>query len=141
LVAEGKETREFFRPSEGVCGCTVPGKGFAGRAIDANKPGSESRGTQNGSPRAYVMETGLYADLALVRAHTADTFGNLVYRKTARNFNPMMATGAAFVIAEVERVVETGELDGDSIHTPGSYVDRVVKTTPEKRIEQRTVSK
>ena len=95
----------------------------------------------NAHKRPYVLETGLYADLALVKAHTADNFGNLIYRKTARNFNPMMATAAAFVIAEVERVVETGELDGDSIHTPGSYVDRIVKAVPEKRIEQRTVSK
>lgn len=132
LVAEGKETREFFRPGEGRCGATLPGRGYAGRAGTA---------PQEGSPREYVLETGLYADLALVKAHTADTFGNLVYRKTARNFNPMMATAAAFVIAEVEQVVQTGELDGDRVHTPGSFVDRVVKATPQKRIEQRTVSK
>ena len=153
LVAEGKETREFYRPSDGLCGCTIPGRGYAGRALDLGGPalragsgdaktaGSESRPTQNGSPRHYVLETGLYADLTLVKAHRADRFGNLVYRKTSRNFNPMMAAAAAFVIAEVEEIVETGEIDGDSIHTPGSYVDRIVKTTPEKRIEQRTVSK
>jgi 3-oxoacid CoA-transferase subunit A len=123
-VAEGKETREFFRPREDTAGHNRV-KGSA--AVAHSRP--------------YVLETGLYADLALVKAHTADTFGNLIYRKTARNFNPMMATAASFVIAEVERIVEVGELDGDSIHTPGSYIDRIVKTVPEKRIEQRTVSK
>lgn len=87
------------------------------------------------------METGLYADLALVKAHKADTFGNLVYRKTARNFNPMMAQAAAFVIAEVEQIVPLGGLEPDGIHTPGSYVNRLVQTVSEKRIEQRTVRK
>src|SRR5690606_34797502 len=89
--------------------------------------------------RQFVMETGLYADLALVKAHVADPVGNLVYRKTARNFNPMMATAAAFVVAEVEEVVGLGDIDPDHVHTPGSYVDRFVVTEPEKRIEQRTV--
>ena len=101
----------------------------------------DRRGTQEGAARQYVLETGLYADLALVKAHRADAFGNLVYRKTARNFNPMMASAAAFVIAEVEEIVGTGEIDGDEIHTPGSYVDRIVRTVPVKRIEQRTVTK
>jgi 3-oxoacid CoA-transferase subunit A len=132
LVAEGKDTRMFHRPSDGRCGATIPGRGYAGR------PGTAPQG---GSPREYVLETGLYADLALVKAHTADTFGNLIYRKTARNFNPMMAQAAAMVIAEVENIVETGEIDADRVHTPGSYVDRIVRTVPEKRIEQRTVSK
>ena len=140
LVAEGKEMREFFRPGDGMCGCTIPGRGFAGReggpalraGSESPAPGSESRGTQIGSPRPYVLETGLYADLALVKAHRADGFGNLVYRKTARNFNPMMATAAAFVIAEVEEIVGTGEIDGDAVHTPGSYINRVVKAKPEK---------
>ena len=159
LVAEGKETRELLRPSDGRCGCTIPGRGYAGRELGgpalgspalragSSKPGSENRGTQEpgsenrGTPRQYVLETGLYADLALVKAHKADAFGNLVYRMTARNFNPMMATAAAFVIAEVEEIVGTGELEGDGIHTPGSYVDRIVRAMPEKRIEQRTVSK
>jgi len=87
------------------------------------------------------METGLFADLALVKAHTADEFGNLVYRKTARNFNPMMAAAAKFVIAEVEELVPLGAIDPDRVHTPGSYINRVVKATPQKRIEQRTVRK
>ena len=88
--------------------------------------------------REFVLETGLFADLALVKAWKGDEFGNLVYRKTARNFNPMMATAAAFVVAEVEELVPTGTLDPDQVHTPGSYVDRIVRTTSEKRIEQRT---
>jgi 3-oxoacid CoA-transferase subunit A len=132
LVAERKETREFYRPSQGIGGATIPGRGYAGR------PGSAP---QDGTPRQYVLETGLYADLALVKARVADEFGNLIYNKTARNFNPMMATAAAFVIAEVEEIVPTGSLDGDAIHTPGNYIDRIVKTVSEKRIEQRTVRK
>jgi len=92
-----------------------------------------------GRTREYVMETGLWADLALVKAHTADHFGNLVFNKTARNFNPEMATAASFVVAEVERIVDIGELDPDQVHTPGNYIDAIVVTRPEKRIEQRTV--
>ncbi|MCA9300819.1 MAG: CoA transferase subunit A, partial [Phycisphaerales bacterium] len=88
--------------------------------------------------REYVQETSLYADLALVKAHRADPFGNLQYRMTARNFNPVMATAAAFVVAEVDALVELGDIDPDDVHTPGSYVDRVVRTSSEKRIEQRT---
>jgi 3-oxoacid CoA-transferase subunit A len=88
----------------------------------------------------YVMERSLRADVALVKAWKADTAGNLVYRKTARNFNPMMATAGKLCIAEVEHLVPAGELDPDHIHTPGIYVKRiVVNATPEKRIEQRTV--
>ncbi|MCB9845533.1 MAG: CoA transferase subunit A [Phycisphaeraceae bacterium] len=89
--------------------------------------------------REYVLETGLYADLSLVKAFRADPFGNLVYRKTARNFSPMMATAAAFVVAEVEELVGLGEIPPDSVHTPGAFVDRIVRTVSEKRIEQRTV--
>ncbi len=88
--------------------------------------------------REFVMETGIYADLALVKADTADPFGNLVYRMTARNFNPMMATAAAYTIAEVDNMVGLGEFGADQIHTPGSFVDRVIQVTSEKRIEQRT---
>ena len=90
--------------------------------------------------REYVMETGLWAEIALVKAWKADTFGNLVFRKTARNFNPEMATAAGLVIAEVEEIVERGTIDPDQVHTPGNYVDAIVVTKPEKRIEQRTVS-
>jgi len=89
--------------------------------------------------RQYVMETGLVADLSIVKAWKADERGNLVFRKTARNFNPMMATAGKVTVAEVEEIVPTGSLDPDCIHTPGIYVDRIVQTVPEKRIEQRTV--
>src|SRR5215218_7077661 len=89
----------------------------------------------------YVMERGLFADLSVVHAWKGDTEGNLIYRKTARNFNPMMATAAPVAVAEVENLVQPGELDGDMIHTPGVYVQRIIHTTAEKRIEQRTLRK
>jgi 3-oxoacid CoA-transferase subunit A len=90
----------------------------------------------------YVMERGIFADLAIIHAHTADEEGNLVYRKTARNFNPMMATAARTTVVEVENLVDCGELDPDNIHTPGVYVQRIVLGKHfEKRIEQRTVRK
>lgn len=86
----------------------------------------------------HIMETGLLADIALVKAWKADKEGNLVFRKTARNFNPMMATAGKTTIVEVEEIVETGELDPDNIHTPGIYVQRIVLGSFEKRIEKRT---
>ncbi|MCI5044545.1 MAG: CoA transferase subunit A [Aquisalinus sp.] len=86
----------------------------------------------------YVMETGLRSDLSLVKAWKGDTQGNLVFRKTARNFNPMMATAGRITVAEVEELVEVGELDPDNIHTAGIFVQRIVKGSFEKRIEQRT---
>lgn len=87
----------------------------------------------------YIMETGLKADVSIVKAWKADPQGNLVFRKTARNFNPMMATAGKVTVAEVEEIVELGELDPDEIHTPGIFVQRVFKGEFEKRIEQRTV--
>jgi 3-oxoacid CoA-transferase subunit A len=87
----------------------------------------------------YIMETGLVADLSIVKAWKADERGNLVFRKTARNFNPMMATAGKVCVVEVEEIVPTGSLDPDHIHTPGVYVDRIIQTVSEKRIEQRTV--
>ena len=116
------------------------GLDVAGEEEEGWGPGSENRATK----REYVMETGLYADLALVKAAKADEFGNLVYNKTARNFNAMMATAAKFVIAEVEDILAVGALGGgdpDRVHTPGNYIDRLVKTVSVKRIEQRTVTK
>ncbi|MBB6094410.1 3-oxoacid CoA-transferase subunit A [Povalibacter uvarum] len=90
----------------------------------------------------FVLETGLTSDLSLVKAWKGDTEGNLVYRKTARNFNPMMATAGRVTIAEVEELVEAGELDPDQIHTPGIFVQRIFKGTDYvKPIEQRTVRK
>src|SRR5713226_2538421 len=92
--------------------------------------------------RAYVMERGLTADFAFVKAWKGDRQGNLVYRKTARNFNPMMATAAKVTIAEVEHLVEVGELDGDAIHTPSIYVKRIFQgELYERRIERRTMRK
>jgi 3-oxoacid CoA-transferase subunit A len=89
--------------------------------------------------RDYVMETGLWADLALVHAWKGDSEGNLIYRKTARNFNPMMATAATVTVAEVEHLFPAGELDADSIHTPGIFVKRLVHVpNAPKRIENRT---
>jgi len=88
----------------------------------------------------YIMETGLTADVALVKAWRADPYGNLVYRKSARNFNPMVASCGRVTIAEVEELVGPGELDPDHIHTPGVFVQRLIlATSNEKRIEQRTV--
>ena len=87
----------------------------------------------------YIMERGLTADVAIVHAYKGDTEGNLVYRKTARNFNPMMAAAGKVTVAEVEHLVQPGEIDPDAIHTPGIFVQRIVHT-PDivKRIEQRT---
>jgi 3-oxoacid CoA-transferase subunit A len=89
----------------------------------------------------YVMERSLVADVSLVKAWKADPTGNLIFRKTARNFNPNVAMAGKITIVEVEEIVATGELDPDSIHTPGIFVHRIiVNAQPEKRIEQRTVS-
>ena len=88
---------------------------------------------------SYVMERGLFADLAIVHAWKGDTEGNLVYRKTARNFNPMMATAAKVTVAQVEHLVPPGEIDGDAVHTPGIFIKRMIHVASrEKRIEQRT---
>jgi 3-oxoacid CoA-transferase subunit A len=101
--------------------------------------GKEQR-TVNGE--VYILETGLVADLSLVKAWKGDTEGNLVYRKTARNFNPMMASAGKITIAEVEILVDAGELEPDHIHTPGIYVQRIIcGTNYQKTIEQRTVRK
>ena len=87
----------------------------------------------------FVLERGIRADVSLVKAWKGDAFGNLIYRKTARNFNPMVATCGKVCIAEVEELVPTGQLDPDQVHTPGIFVDRIVQTVSVKRIEQRTV--
>jgi 3-oxoacid CoA-transferase subunit A len=87
----------------------------------------------------YILERGLVADLGIVKAWKGDRHGNLVYRKTARNFNPLCAMAGRVTVAEVEEIVEPGQLDPDMIHTPGVYVQRIFKGVHEKRIEQRTV--
>ena len=103
---------------------------------------AEGKETREFDGESYVMERSLRADVSLVKAWKADSSGNLVYRKTARNFNPMMASAGRVTVAEAEQIVEIGALDPDQIHTPGIYVQRLVLNAhPEKRIEQRTVSK
>ena len=107
-----------------------------GTVVAEGKPVEEFEG------QLYVRETWLRADLAIVKAWKADTAGNLVYRKTARNFNPNMATAGKVTVAEVEEIVPVGSLDPEAIHTPGIYVDRVIKSTiNEKRIEKLTERK
>src|ERR1700691_1151288 len=103
---------------------------------------ADGKETRDFDGRTYVMERGLKADFAFVKAWKGDKEGNLVYRKTARNFNPLMATAAKVTIAEVEHMVEIGDLDGDAIHTPSIYVKRIFQgQVYEKKIERRTVRK
>ncbi len=100
---------------------------------------AEGKETREFGDEMYVMETGLHADVALVKAWKGDTEGNLIYRKTARNFNPLMATAGKVTVAEVEELVEPGELDPDKIHTPGIFVQRIIEgPSYAKMIEQRT---
>lgn len=103
---------------------------------------AEGKETREFDGKTYLMETGLRADFALVKAWKGDTAGNLIYKGTARNFNPMMAAAGKITIAEVEELVPAGELDPNMIHTPGIYVQRIYQgQNYEKRIEQRTVRK
>ncbi|HZU32226.1 MAG TPA: CoA transferase subunit A [Candidatus Angelobacter sp.] len=103
---------------------------------------SEGKEMREFDGRMYVMERGLKADFALIKAWKADRWGNLVFRKTTRNFNPVMATAAKITIVEVEELVETGQLEPDSIHLPSVYVKRIVVSTGQpKRIEKHTVRK
>ncbi len=114
-------------------GAGIPGfytKTGVGTLIPEGKPTMEFNGD------TYMLERGLFADLAIVHAWKGDTAGNLVYRKTARNFNPMMATAGKICVAEVEELVD--ELDAENVHTPGIYIDRLFVGKFEKRIEQRT---
>ncbi|MCZ6911391.1 MAG: CoA transferase subunit A [Proteobacteria bacterium] len=100
---------------------------------------AKGKDTREFDGRNYVLEPSLTSDYSLVKAWKGDTMGNLVYRMTARNFNPMMATAGRITVAEVEEIVEPGELDPNNIHTPGIFVQRLIKGSFEKRIEQRTV--
>ncbi|RFB86055.1 succinyl-CoA--3-ketoacid-CoA transferase [Rhizobium leguminosarum bv. trifolii] len=99
---------------------------------------AEGKETKTFNGETYVLETGIVADLSIVKAWKADTSGNLVFRKTARNFNPPAATCGKICIAEVEEIVPAGSLDPDHIHVPGIYVHRLIQGQHEKRIEQRT---
>lgn len=119
-------------------GAGIPGfyvKTGVGTVIAEGKEHREFNG------ETYIMETGLVADLSIVKAWKADTEGNLIYRKTARNFNPMMATAGKVTVVEVEEIVPVGTFDADQIHTPGIYVQRLFKGNHEKRIENVTVRK
>ncbi len=102
---------------------------------------ADGKEIKNFNGRDYVLEKGIVGDFAFVKAWKGDKFGNLVFRKTSRNFNPMAATAGKITIAEVEELVEIGEIEPDQVHTPGIYVQRIFKgTNYQKRIEQRTVS-
>lgn len=103
-------------------------------------PVAEGKETREYNGKMHILEEAITGDFALVKAWKADTMGNLIFRKTARNFNPMAATAGKITVVEVEEIVEPGELDPDQIHTPGIYVNRVIKGTFEKRIEQLTLS-
>lgn len=117
-------------------GAGIPGfytKTGVGTLIAEGKEHKEFNG------ETFILETGLVADLSIIKAYQADAEGNLVYRKTARNFNPMMATAGKSTVVEVEELVDIGELDPDHIHTPGIFVDRIIRGDQfEKRIEQAT---
>jgi 3-oxoacid CoA-transferase subunit A len=103
---------------------------------------AEGKETREFDGQTYVMERSLQPEVSLVKAHVADKSGNLQFRRTARNFNPNVAQAGKITIVEVEKIVETGELDPDQVHLPGIFVHRIVlNATPEKRIEQRTVRK
>jgi 3-oxoacid CoA-transferase subunit A len=103
---------------------------------------AEGKETRQFDGETYVMERSLVPDVSLVKAYMADKAGNLIFRRTARNFNPNVAMAGKVTVAEVEKIVETGSIDPDQIHLPGIYVHRIVlNATPEKRIEQRTVTK
>ncbi len=103
---------------------------------------AEGKEVRNIDGRDYILEKAIHGDFALVRAWKADKFGNLIFNKTARNFNPMVATAGKITIVEVEELVEVGELDPDQIHLSGAYVQRIIKSPRlEKRIEQRTTRK
>ena len=119
-----------------AAGCGIPGfytKTGVGTVIAEGKEHKEFNG------ETYILETGLFADVSIVKAWKADETGNLIFRKTARNFNPPAAMCGKVCIAEVEEIVPTGSLDRDHIHLPGIYVHRLIQGSHEKRIEQRTV--
>jgi 3-oxoacid CoA-transferase subunit A len=103
---------------------------------------AEGKETREFEGRQYVLERGLRGDFAFIKAWKGDRWGNLIYRKTARNFNPMMATAADYVVAEVEELVELGQLDPNQVHTPGIFIDAILQGAKyEKRIERRTIRK
>ena len=134
LVPQGTFSERMRAGGAGIAGFFTP-TGFGTLVAE----GKESRDFDG---RMYVLERGLTADFAFVKAWKGDKWGNLVYRKTARNFNPVMATAGRVTIAEVEHLVELGSIEPDSVHTPAIYVQRIFQGADyEKRIEKRTVRK
>jgi 3-oxoacid CoA-transferase subunit A len=134
LVPQGTFAERIRAGGAGIAGFFTP-SGY-GTLV------AEGKETREFDGRMYVLERGLTADFAFVKAWKGDKWGNLVYRKTARNFNPVMATAGRVTIAEVEHLVEVGSLEPDSVHTPAIYVQRIFQgTNYEKRIEKRTVRK
>jgi len=132
LVPQGTFSERIRAGGAGIGGFFTP-TGY-------NTVVAEGKETRIIDGRPYVLEMPLRADFALVRAHRGDRLGNLVYRKTARNFNPMMATAAECTIAEVEHLVEPGEIPPDSVHTPGIFVRHILRGAEyERRVEKRTV--
>jgi 3-oxoacid CoA-transferase subunit A len=144
-VGENKEFERQFNP-QGTMAERIRAGGAGIYAFftrtGAGTVVAEGKETRVVDGETYVLETGLVADISLVKAWKGDTEGNLIYRKTARNFNPNMATAGRVTVAEVEILVEAGELDPDQIHTPGIFVKRIIDGSPYKKlIEKRTVRK
>jgi len=134
LIPQGTFSERMRAAGAGVAGFYTP-TGYGTIVADGKE-------TREFNGRMYVLERALTADFAFVKAWKGDRWGNLIYRKTARNFNPVMATAARVTIAEVEQLVEVGELEADHIHTPAIYVKRIMQGPKyEKRIERRTVRK
>jgi 3-oxoacid CoA-transferase subunit A len=134
LIPQGTFSERMRAGGAGIAGFYTP-TGYGTLVAD-------SKETREFNGRMYVLERALTADFAFVKAWKGDRWGNLLYRKTARNFNPVMATAARITIAEVEHLVDVGELEADHIHTPAIYVKRILQGPKyEKRIEKRTVRK
>lgn len=132
LVPQGTLAERIRAGGAGIGGFYTP--------AGVGTPVAQGKETRELGGREYILELPITGEFALVKAYKADRAGNLVYRKTARNFNPMIATAGRVTIAEVEEIVEVGELDPDAIHTPGIYVQRVIRGEHyEKRVERRTV--
>jgi 3-oxoacid CoA-transferase subunit A len=142
LRAGGAGIAAFYTPTGAGTAISDGGLPFKYGADGSVAKHSPKKETREFGGRPYVLENGITGDFALVKAWRGDRFGNLVYRHTAMNFNPMMATAARVTIAEVEELVEVGELDPDHVHTPGIFVQRIFKGDKyEKRIERKTTRK
>lgn len=142
IRAGGAGIPAFYTPTGAHTAISEGGLPVLYNADGTVKKYSDKKEIRSFDGRDYVLEPAIKGDFALVKAWKADRSGNLIYRRTARNFNPMMATAAKITIAEVEEIVEIGSLDPDTIHTPGIYVHRLIQGDKyEKRIERRTVRK